>query len=72
MFLYLLCPPAQNPDHQWPRNGPARQKLEVDNVNRIASSCFDACIVTVEPTKKKSIKDEKNNPIKRWIMRFIM
>ena len=46
-------------------------KMKAITVNRNVRRCFESCIVTIEPTKKKSI-DEETFPMKRWTMRYIM
>ena len=39
-------------------------------VNRNIRKCFESCVVTIEPTKKKIIEQE-SFPIRRWTMKCI-
>ena len=45
-------------------------RMKSIQVNRIIRKCFESCIITIEPTKKKTIEQE-SFPIRRWTMKCI-
>ena len=45
-------------------------RMKSIQVNRNIRKCFESCVVTIEPTKKKIIEQE-SFPIRRWTMKCI-